>query len=101
MVDGKRNAMPSPFCSVYVNMRKKREKESKKKFKEKEIRKQHFHHRLNKSTKVVTIPAKTPTTLTTLHLVYPSKDFLVINGSDNVSPLKEYKTMPVMNAIIE
>ena len=35
------------------------------------------------------------------HLVYPSKYFLVIDGSDNISPLKEYKTMPVMKAMIE
>ena len=60
-----------------------------------------FFHRLNKTTEVITIPTNTPTTLTTPHLIYPSNDFLVIDGSNNVTPLKEYKTIPVTIAMME
>ena len=58
-------------------------------------------HRLTKSIDIVTIPANAPTTPTTPHLVYSSKYVFVIDGSDNVTPLNEYRTMPVVKATIE
>ena len=60
-----------------------------------------FFHRLSKSIDIVTIPANAPTTPTTPHLVYSSKDVLVTDGSVNVTPLNEYRTMPVVNATTE
>ena len=51
-------------------MKKKDFLKKKKKGKEKgKLHNNNLHHRLNKSTEVVTIPANAPTTLTTPHLV--------------------------------